>query len=192
MHPVQDGLSVGHLYHLCSVCRSLSKRPLPRDRQSEALDLEKPCLEEVLLTHSCLIPLRIRLDALLKEWPENPILTQLKEICIRVLSMPITTPVRKVLTGLELLLARSQTWEETAASFVSLASELKQVSGLVVRWQRIELESWETALDRLVKRHATGAHKTWFYILRILSDAHTSLNVSRPDVFSMENDALSV
>ena len=160
--------------------------------QSEALDLEKPCLEEVLLTHSCLIPLQTRLDALLKEWPENPILQQLKEICIRVLSLPITTPVRKVLTGLELLLARSQTWEETAASVVSLASELKQVSGLVVRWQRMELESWKTALDRLAQRHATGAHKTWFYILRILSDAHTSLNVRQPDMSSMENNMLSV
>ena len=135
-------------------------------------------MEELLLAHRCLVPMKTRLDVLLEEWPDNPILSQLKEICIRLLSMPVTSAVKKMLTGMELLLAKSQIWEDTAASYVSLTAELKQISGLVVRWQRMQLESWKASLERVASRHAEGAHKTWFYISRILSSADAALKVT--------------
>lgn len=131
------------------------------------------------MTHACLPPLKFKLEALLKEWPDNPILCQLREIALRILNLPITTALKKVLTGMELLLARAQIWEETACSSVSLTTELKQVSGLITRWQRMELESWRTALDRFVTKHAQGAHKTWFYLFRILTDAQSTLTVPK-------------
>jgi midasin len=49
-----------------------------------------------------------RLDALLAEWPDHPLLTQLAGICARVLSLPLAAPLKQALTGVELLLARAQ------------------------------------------------------------------------------------
>ncbi len=68
-----------------------------------------------------------RVQQLLAEWPEHPILSQLAAICDRMLAFPATVPLKRALTGVELLLARAQLWQETAAKHVSI-----QVRG---RWR---------------------------------------------------------
>jgi midasin len=55
---------------------------------------------------------RRRLATLLAEWPDHPLLGQLAEICDRVMALPLLGPLKSALTGLELLLARAQTWED--------------------------------------------------------------------------------
>jgi midasin len=67
---------------------------------------------------------RAKITALLVEWPDHPLLSQLAEICDRVLQLPLSSPLKQALTGLELLLARAQTWEEGAAAHVSLKDQL--------------------------------------------------------------------
>lgn len=49
-----------------------------------------------------------RLGELLEEWPDHPLLSQLAAICRRVLQLPLNSPLKAVLTGLELLLAQAQ------------------------------------------------------------------------------------
>lgn len=52
--------------------------------------------------------LQTRLGELLEEWPDHPVLAQLSAIAGRVLGMPASAPLKQLLTGLELLLARAQ------------------------------------------------------------------------------------
>jgi midasin len=70
--------------------------------------------------------------------------------------------LKAALSGLELLLARAQLWEETAASHVSLAAVLRPVTGLAGRWRKLELASWHGLLDRTVASFAEGKHLRTF------------------------------
>lgn len=66
------------------------------------------------------------------------------------------SPLKAALTGLELVLARAQIWEESAAKHVSLASELEGVAALATRWRRLELAAWRNLLKTTRSRHAAG------------------------------------
>ena len=60
--------------------------------------------------------------------------------------LPASAPMQTALTGLELLLARAQLWQDTAALHVSLARQLERLSRLALRWRRLQL----------AERHAEG------------------------------------
>lgn len=70
--------------------------------------MQEPCVEETALVQAPLRKLMERLRVLLDEWPDHPILAQLAAICSRVLNFPLSSPVKAVLTGLELVLSRAQ------------------------------------------------------------------------------------
>jgi midasin len=53
---------------------------------------------------------------------------------------------------------------------VSLSSQLAHISGLAVRWRRLELASWRGLLNRTAARISEGAHAGWFHLYRVLSD----------------------
>lgn len=81
--------------------------------------------------------------------------------------LPVRAPLKAALTGLELLLARAQLWEETAASHVSLQGMLRPVAGLAGRWRKLELASWKGLLHRTVAGFAEGESR--------VADAETAL-----------------
>ena len=60
------------------------------------------------------------------------------------------------MTGLELLLARAQLWQDTAARHVSLQAPLGPLAGLAQRWRRLELDAWQGLLARTQEHHAAG------------------------------------
>ena len=70
--------------------------------------------------------------------------------------LSVQSPLKAALTGLELLLARAQIWEESAAKHVSLGSELEGVAALATRWRRLELAAWRNLLNTTRSRHAAG------------------------------------
>ncbi|GIL72549.1 hypothetical protein Vretifemale_2893, partial [Volvox reticuliferus] len=133
------------------------------------VDIQKPCVEEISLLQEPVSAMESRLRRLLEEYPDHPLLVQLRAIALRVLSMPLQSPLKTALTGLELLLSRAQLWEETAASFVSLKAQLGPLAALATRWRRLELNSWKGLLRRVAARHASGAHRSWFHLHRLLS-----------------------
>lgn len=108
----------GHLFRMCIECKSLSEIPPPKPSPEnvESLDpqlaitLEDTAIGEVKLCRLPLLTIISRLDLLLDEWPEHPILSQLKEIADRTLNFSVNVPLRKVLIGLELLIGRAQVW----------------------------------------------------------------------------------
>ena len=71
--------------------------------------------------------------------------------------MAAEAPLKAALTGLELLLARSQVWQETAAAHVSLAPQLERLAALALRWRRLQLSAWRSLIRTLAHRHAAGA-----------------------------------
>jgi midasin len=59
-------------------------------------------------------------------------------------------------------------WEETAAQYVSIKTELSAVAALATRWRRLELSSWQGTLRRVAAAHAAGANKSWFHLHLLL------------------------
>lgn len=76
----------------------------------------------------------------------------------RAAALPVRAPLKAALTGLELLLARAQLWEETAAWHVSLKEVLQPAAALAGRWRKLELASWHGLLDRTVAAFYEGTY----------------------------------
>ena len=70
--------------------------------------------------------------------------------------MAAQSPLAAVLAGLELLLARSQLWQDSAAAHVSIAAQLERLSALALRWRRMQLHAWRATIHKLKQRHAAG------------------------------------
>ena len=138
------------------------------DAVEAQLDMQQPFPEETVLMQAPLAVLSQRLHVLLEEWPEHPLLQQLLAIVDRLLGLPLSTPLKTALTGLELLLARAQVWEETAARHVTLKQQLAAVAGLATRWRKLELASWKGLLERVQLRHAAGANSSWYHLYQLL------------------------
>ncbi|KAG2499138.1 hypothetical protein HYH03_002721 [Edaphochlamys debaryana] len=141
------------------------------DGEDSGVDIQAACVEEVSLLQEPVAAMESRLRSLLADYPDHPLLGQLRAIALRLLALPLTAPLKTALTGLELLLSRAQVWEETAASFVSLKAQLGPVAALATRWRRLELGSWKGLLRRVAARHASGAHRSWFHLHRLLAAA---------------------
>jgi len=61
-----------------------------------------------------------------------------------------------------------QVWEETAAKYVSVETELTAIAALATRWRRLELASWRGTLARVTAAHAAGARHSWFHLYQLL------------------------
>ncbi len=117
----------------------------------------------------------VKLRQFLTEFPAHPILLQLIRICNRLSRLPATSPVMKILTGLELLLKKCEEWESYASKRVSLSEVLKPLSSLVARWRKMELHSWPRALDNVDRKHHTEALRWWFHLYGLVNVSHESM-----------------
>uniref|UniRef100_A0A8W8MR76 Midasin n=1 Tax=Magallana gigas TaxID=29159 RepID=A0A8W8MR76_MAGGI len=112
-----------------------------------------------------------RVTELREEWPDHPTLTQLTQLVDRILSFPVTSPVIKFLTGLELLLEKAQEWESNAARHVSMATQLGEVSAQILEWRKLELSCWRQCLDNVFLKQSSRASKWWFHVYRLTQSA---------------------
>ena len=67
-----------------------------------------PNVPEAVRCKGVLQPLEDRVSELLVEWPEHPMLTAVQTVIRRILSFPVTSPLSKLVTGLEVLLQKTQ------------------------------------------------------------------------------------
>ena len=160
---------------LQSTCH-VSQFALSRIEPNNTLSFHPPFSTSHTHSHPCppptqppVVALRSRLRHLLTEWPDHPLLTQLEQLASRILSLPARGPLKAALTGAELLLSRSQTWEEGASSAVSLKALLSPLAALAMRWRRAELAAWPRALAAAAREAARRADGTWFPLFRLLS-----------------------
>uniref|UniRef100_A0A803SWY9 Midasin n=1 Tax=Anolis carolinensis TaxID=28377 RepID=A0A803SWY9_ANOCA len=105
---------------------------------------------------------------LLKEWPEHPALVQILVVIDRICSFPLSSPLSKFLNGLEILLAKSQDWEENASRSVSLRKHLDLVTQLIFQWRKLELSCWSASLDNTMKHHSEKSMKHWFSVYQMI------------------------
>ena len=87
-------------------------------------------------------------------------------------ALSVAAPLKTALTGLELLLARAQLWEDTAAAHVSLAAVLRPAASLAARWRSLELTSWRNLLDATIRRFAHGHPRSRSSSAELLSSLH--------------------
>ncbi|KAH6928550.1 hypothetical protein HPB50_016887 [Hyalomma asiaticum] len=129
-------------------------------------------------TSMCEGPLRrlvTRIQDLLVEFPGHPGLTKLRQVCNRVLDLPVSSPVMKVLQGLEILLAAGtallllQDWEKGAHRKISISCELNELTYLVVRWRKMELHNWPMCLDGVLKKLEETSARWWFFLYLLLA-----------------------
>lgn len=88
------------------------------------------------------------------------------------------SPLKAALTGLELLLARAQLWQETAAKHVSLSAQLEAIASLAGRWRKLELASWRRLLQRTITLYAQGVNLRLQMCLNTLPLNHLFSNVT--------------
>ena len=109
-----------------------------------------------------------RLDKIREDWPDNELLAQLKDISGRLLLLPSDAPIKKAMSGLELLLLRSLTWEESAASHVSLKREIDALALVANMWRKEELQSMGNLFRRNEVKHRKMASVGWLHLFEIL------------------------
>ncbi|XP_059144482.1 midasin-like [Physella acuta] len=124
---------------------------------------------EVIKCKPVIDSLRRRVEELQKEWPDHPTLLLLNQIMDRILTFSVTSPVIKFLTGLELLLQKAQDWESNAASFVSMSTQLSEITAVIVEWRKLELSCWSSSLDREEEKCKEKASHWWFHLYQIVS-----------------------
>ncbi|KAF4092103.1 hypothetical protein AMELA_G00017110 [Ameiurus melas] len=107
---------------------------------------------------------RRRLD----DWPDHPALVQITVVIERILAFSLSSPLAKFLNGLEILLGKSQDWENNASRAVSLRSELEPITQLIIQWRKLELNCWSSSLDNALRRHAENSNKHWFSIYQLI------------------------
>ena len=113
--------------------------------------------------------LMARITQLLTAFPGHSILLGIGRVCERVRKLDlITTPIGKVMTGIEIILKHAQSWEQHASERVQLGTSLEAVGHLVARWRKLELESWPSLLQGRKARHISKARKHWMRLHQVL------------------------
>ncbi|CAK9810770.1 MDN1 [Anthophora quadrimaculata] len=109
-----------------------------------------------------------RINELLKEWPENPILNSIKLIVDRLFSFSVDSALSRFLVGVELLLTKIQQWEENARFDVSLAEFIEYFGEKILRWRKLEISRWKDSLEVLEDDLKTEASKWWFFLFNLI------------------------
>lgn len=108
--------------------------------------------------------MKIRLLELLDQWPEHAVLQQLVTIIDRLVGFPIVSPIAKLLTGIELLLQKSEDWEAYASKEVSVKEHRDAIVALIVSWRQLELNCWPKLLAAQEQYSQDGSYKWWFHL----------------------------
>lgn len=148
---------------------------------SSSYDFYKsPNVSEVRKIIPILERMRERLRELAAIWPEQMVLDELAQLCSAILAFPLSTPVARALTGLELLLQRSEDWERSASKEVSLNAHRSDLTSLIVEWRRKELTSWSELLNVQDRISDEEVYKYWFHLQRsVLTVEETDEHIAK-------------
>ncbi|XP_073126022.1 midasin isoform X2 [Henckelia pumila] len=116
--------------------------------------------------------LKQRILLLLKEWFDHPALQKILEVIDMILALPLNTPLAKALSGLQFLLSRIRTAQETVVKF-PLSDQLEPIFAVISLWHKLELESWPALLDEVESQIERSAAKLWFPLYSVFQRRHT-------------------
>ncbi|GAM17980.1 hypothetical protein SAMD00019534_011550 [Acytostelium subglobosum LB1] len=133
-------------------------------------------IAEISIIREPLLAMQTRVKQLLVEFEDHPILTLLIRLSDRILKCPSSDPLIKIVTGLELLLRKAQEWESFAHKGIMLREpHLNQISRIITRWRKLEIESWPTVFQAQEKEFEIKTLKHWFSLYEIVNDAPQDL-----------------
>jgi midasin len=102
-------------------------------------------------------------EVLNQTYPDNAPLYRITNLLRRLEALPaLTTPIMKVLAGLEVLLKECFEWERNAATHVSMLTHIQALSQLIIRWRRLELHSWPHVFAMKRQEFDSKAAVHWF------------------------------
>ena len=111
------------------------------------------------------------LRVFLKEWPDHAVLVGIVKVSDRLLSLPLDTPIMKAVLGVEMLLRKLNDWEAHHASIsagTSLNAHYQRMAQVVLRWRRMEIESWPFLLSTQALGFEESASQWWFHLYRLI------------------------
>ena len=111
---------------------------------------------------------RRRVLGIMTEFPDNPLLCYIEELCLRLLRLSIHAPLRQAVAGIELLLARIQSWEETSPKRLHVGEPARACLLLATRWRAIDVRSYPAVLRRTENRHVEAAGLSWASMYAVL------------------------
>ncbi|KAJ3181878.1 hypothetical protein HDU85_003393 [Gaertneriomyces sp. JEL0708] len=153
---------------ICTPADAGDDGSLPLDTQLQYDFYKDPNVAEANLLFSVVQSFDARVGELLSQWPEHAVLLSLSMLCERITSFAVTSPVMKLLTGLELLLQQSQDWEAYASREVSLKKCIDEVVKLILRWRKLELKCWKQLLSVEDLKCEQNASKLWFHLWKVI------------------------
>lgn len=103
-----------------------------------------------------------RLETLIQEWPDQMVLQHIKNRCDVIMKFSLDSPLAKILSGLEGLIAHIDDWEMYANRNNSLKAYQRDLIALTVEWRRLELLAWRGLLDVQAREFETGVSDWWF------------------------------
>ncbi|KAG2151443.1 P-loop containing nucleoside triphosphate hydrolase protein [Suillus clintonianus] len=106
--------------------------------------------------------LRMRLIALVEDWPDQMVLQHLKDRCDAYLALDINSPIAKLLSGLEQIIQQTDEWEMYAHRGNSLRAYQQELTMLIVEWRRLELSCWKVLLQSQFDSFVKGVSEFWF------------------------------
>ncbi|OMJ18030.1 Midasin [Smittium culicis] len=125
--------------------------------------------QEAQLLNSTVSPLLFRVEQLLEEYSDHSVLLQIKSICVKIMSLSISTPIAKLLTGIESLLTRSLDWENyNSCKETSIQSQLDIIISQIIKWRQLELYSWPLLIQIEESNRRKESYKYWFEIYSII------------------------
>eukprot|EP01080_Neovahlkampfia_damariscottae_P007220 gene7221-11536_t len=127
-------------------------------------------IPEITLSFNVVYQLVLKLNKLLEKYEENPELINLIQISERILSLQVSSPLAKVISGLEMLLKKATEWEQFLTSPVgSIKQEIGNISALIIRWRKMELGNWRTIFITKSQLHASKSYEFWFKFYRLIN-----------------------
>ncbi|XP_041985023.1 midasin [Aricia agestis] len=135
-------------------------------------------------------------NELLDQWPDFPTLKDIIVIVDRILSFPITSPISRFLTGLELLRDKIEEWNKNAHKENNMIDISLEVGQQIVNWRKLEMTHWKECLNSLYQRKQAEAHKYWFYLYGVISsyldDKPTGEAISSSRVITVLKDFMEM
>ena len=167
---VGAGSSGGEVFGLALALQDCSKVAVEGEAECVGSNVYSgACIEEVALLETPLTALLEGVDKVLVAWPENAVLLKIRILVVRLLELPLSTPLMRALVGVESLCRLLNDWETGASRDVSLEAYVKPLSGLVKRWRKVEVKSWGRLLEAEEARCQGNARRLWFDLVKVFS-----------------------
>ena len=121
-----------------------------------------PHVPEIRRAATLVESLKLGLDVLIREWPDQMVLQHLLDRCAQILALSAQSPVAKVLALLEQLLSQTDDWEMYANQENTLKKYRHAITELIISWRRLELSSWRGLLRTQAIAFEEGVSEWWF------------------------------